>query len=136
MVNMAGHCAGSAPPRFFAKSLREAVDRVLAGASLYIRRSIILADPVCHMRFFMPAILPRLTEVESPSIGLGCMNLSHGYGQPVPEPEAQRALEEAFEMGYRHFDTATLYGATANERRSEEHTSELQSRGHLVCRLL
>src|SRR5690625_5840643 len=23
-----------------------------------------------------------------------------------------------------------------NERRSEEHTSELQSRGHLVCRLL
>ena len=64
----------------------------------------------------MPAILPRLTEVESPSIGLGCMNLSHGYGQPVPEPEAQRALEEAFEMGYRHFDTATLYGATANER--------------------
>ena len=64
----------------------------------------------------MPAILPRLTEVESPSIGLGCMNLSHGYGQPVPEPEALRALEEAFDMGYRHFDTATLYGATANER--------------------
>src|SRR5437870_7793030 len=25
---------------------------------------------------------------------------------------------------------------TAVERRSEEHTSELQSRGHLVCRLL
>lgn len=64
----------------------------------------------------MPAILPRLTEVQSPSIGLGCMNLSHGYGQPVPEPEALRALEEAFDMGYRHFDTATLYGATANER--------------------
>ena len=47
----------------------------------------------------MPAILPRLTEVQSPSIGLGCMNLSHGYGQPVPEPEALRALEEAFAMG-------------------------------------
>src|SRR5439155_11371309 len=29
------------------------------------------------------------------------------------------------------FDTAFTYG-----RRSEEHTSELQSRGHLVCRLL
>ena len=64
----------------------------------------------------MPAILPRLTEVESPSIGLGCMNLSHGYGQPVPEHEALRALEEAFDLGYRHFDTATLYGATANEQ--------------------
>lgn len=64
----------------------------------------------------MPTILPRLAEVHSPSIGLGCMNLSHGYGQPVPESEALRALEEAFDMGYRHFDTATLYGATANER--------------------
>src|SRR5690625_7105446 len=28
------------------------------------------------------------------------------------------------------------YGAYAAEVRSEEHTSELQSRGHLVCRLL
>lgn len=64
----------------------------------------------------MPTLLPRLKEVHSPSIGLGCMNLSHGYGQPVPEPEALRALEEAFDMGYRHFDTATLYGATANEQ--------------------
>src|SRR5437870_11151568 len=27
-------------------------------------------------------------------------------------------------------------GATATTSRSEEHTSELQSRGHLVCRLL
>src|SRR5437870_9081292 len=27
-------------------------------------------------------------------------------------------------------------GDTASSRRSEEHTSELQSRGHLVCRLL
>ena len=64
----------------------------------------------------MPTTLPRLKEVHSPSIGLGCMNLSHGYGKPVPEPEALRALEEAFAMGYRHFDTATLYGATANEQ--------------------
>ncbi len=58
----------------------------------------------------------RLKEVASPTIGLGCMNLSHGYGNPVPEAEAIRALEEAFEMGYRHFDTATLNGATAKER--------------------
>ncbi|QTP53487.1 aldo/keto reductase [Billgrantia sulfidoxydans] len=62
------------------------------------------------------SLFSRLKEVASPTIGLGCMNLSHGYGNPVPEPEALRALEEAFEMGYRHFDTATLYGATANER--------------------
>src|SRR5437870_10511446 len=36
--------------------------------------------------------------------------------------------------------TSTLFSSsispTASENRSEEHTSELQSRGHLVCRLL
>ncbi|GGY01949.1 oxidoreductase [Litchfieldella qijiaojingensis] len=64
----------------------------------------------------MPSVFSRLKEVASPTIGLGCMNLSHGYGSPVPESEALRALDEAFDIGYRHFDTATLYGATANER--------------------
>src|SRR5690625_6647061 len=32
--------------------------------------------------------------------------------------------------------SSRFFGLRAQERRSEEHTSELQSRGHLVCRLL
>ncbi len=64
----------------------------------------------------MPFFFNRLKEVASPAVGLGCMNLSHGYGNPLPEAEALRALDAAFDMGYRHFDTATLYGATANEQ--------------------
>src|SRR5690625_7036747 len=32
--------------------------------------------------------------------------------------------------------TAEIFGVDAAGNRSEEHTSELQSRGHLVCRLL
>lgn len=64
----------------------------------------------------MSGFYDRLKEVASPRIGLGCMNLSHGYGQYVPEEEGVKALNDAFEMGYRHFDTATLYGGTANER--------------------
>ncbi|MBF7054578.1 aldo/keto reductase [Halomonas sp. KAO] len=64
----------------------------------------------------MNPLIARLKAVSSPAIGLGCMNLSHGYGHSLSEAEGRRALEEAFEMGYRHFDTATLYGATANER--------------------
>lgn len=51
----------------------------------------------------------------TPNIGLGCMNLSHAYGSPVAEDVAIKALQEAFEMGYRHFDTATLYGGGKNE---------------------
>lgn len=50
-----------------------------------------------------------------PGIGLGCMNLSHAYGTPLTEDEAVRALRQAFDMGYRHFDTATLYGGGRNE---------------------
>jgi len=51
----------------------------------------------------------------TPGIGLGCMNLSHAYGSPLAEPEAIDALHAAFDMGYRHFDTATLYGGGRNE---------------------
>src|SRR5690625_7841084 len=32
--------------------------------------------------------------------------------------------------------TPTVVGPSSTRKRSEEHTSELQSRGHLVCRLL
>src|SRR5690625_5969438 len=57
------------------------------------------------------------------------------WGQPSPAPASdpwgQQSAQPAFgspgEAGY-----PGAVGAT----RSEEHTSELQSRGHLVCRLL
>lgn len=52
---------------------------------------------------------------DQPGIGLGCMNLSHAYGSPLSEADAVRALQAAFDLGYRHFDTATLYGGGANE---------------------
>lgn len=52
----------------------------------------------------------------TPKIGLGCMNLSHAYGTPVAEQQAIESLHKAFEMGYRHFDTATLYGGGKNEQ--------------------
>jgi len=43
------------------------------------------------------------------------MNFSHAYNTPVPEADALHALREAYEMGYRHFATATLYGGGKNE---------------------
>jgi aryl-alcohol dehydrogenase-like predicted oxidoreductase len=50
-------------------------------------------------------------------IGLGCMNLDHGYGPPVNEAEGERALLGALEAGYTLMDTATLYGGGLNEAR-------------------
>lgn len=49
------------------------------------------------------------------SIGLGCMNLSHAYGQPPTEQQASRLLLAAIDMGVDHFDTAALYGFGKNE---------------------
>lgn len=57
----------------------------------------------------------KLDLFRSSPIGLGCMNLSHAYNTPVAKVDAIHALREAYDMGYRHFDTATLYGAGQNE---------------------
>ncbi|OGB00380.1 MAG: aldo/keto reductase [Burkholderiales bacterium RIFCSPHIGHO2_12_FULL_69_20] len=48
-------------------------------------------------------------------IGLGCMNLSHAYGQPPPVEQAERLLLSALDRGVTLFDTAALYGFGANE---------------------
>lgn len=44
------------------------------------------------------------------------MNVSHAYSPPLPKEEAVAAIRQAYEMGYRHFDTATLYGGGNNEK--------------------
>lgn len=49
------------------------------------------------------------------SIGLGCMNLSHAYGQPPAFDDARALLERALALGVTLFDTAALYGFGANE---------------------
>jgi aryl-alcohol dehydrogenase-like predicted oxidoreductase len=51
----------------------------------------------------------------APPIGLGCMNLSHGYGTPPSAEAAERLLHAALEAGVTLFDTAALYGFGANE---------------------
>src|SRR5690625_5425119 len=50
---------------------------------------------------------------------------------------AESDPEEIAKVIQPYFEDTDLEMITASvERRSEEHTSELQSRGHLVCRLL
>jgi aryl-alcohol dehydrogenase-like predicted oxidoreductase len=56
-----------------------------------------------------------LAQAQVYPIGLGCMNLSHAYGQPPAPAAAAGVLLRAFELGVRHFDTAALYGFGANE---------------------
>ena len=49
------------------------------------------------------------------AIGLGCMELSHGYGTPPSPEDAARLLHRALDLGYDHLDTARVYGAGRNE---------------------
>jgi aryl-alcohol dehydrogenase-like predicted oxidoreductase len=60
--------------------------------------------------------MSKLEMLLNNPIGLGCMNMSHAYNTPVSDDEAIKGFREAFEMGYRHFDTATLYGGGKNEK--------------------
>src|SRR3712207_7068950 len=53
------------------------------------------------------------------------------YGEPRPEDEITVLHQHA-----GHGWTGFFQGACQEARRSEEHTSELQSRQYLVCRLL
>src|SRR3989449_5565726 len=106
------------------------------------------------------------SSLEVSALGLGCMGMSQSYGPAPDKQDLIALIHTAVERGVTFFDTAQVYGPFTNEelvgealapfrdqvviatkfghdfgpngdqRRSEEHTSELQSRLHLVCRLL
>jgi aryl-alcohol dehydrogenase-like predicted oxidoreductase len=49
------------------------------------------------------------------AIGLGCMGLSHAYGQPVDKQSGVALIRAAVERGVTFFDTAEVYGPYRNE---------------------
>src|SRR5690625_6191821 len=87
-------------------------------------------------------------------IGLGTVQFGMEYGisnqsGQTPPNEVSAILASFRKKGGNLIDTAIAYGSSeivlgnagvgefsVISKRSEEHTSELQSRGHLVCRLL
>ena len=53
--------------------------------------------------------------LEVSAIGLGCMGMSHAYGQPVSKQEGNSLIRAAVERGLTFFDTAEIYGPFTNE---------------------
>ena len=53
--------------------------------------------------------------LEVSAMGLGCMGLSHAYGQPTQRSEAIALIRAAVERGVTFFDTAEVYGPYTNE---------------------
>jgi aryl-alcohol dehydrogenase-like predicted oxidoreductase len=54
-------------------------------------------------------------NLEVSALGLGCMGLSSGYGQPVGKQEGISLIRSAVERGVTFFDTAEGYGPFTNE---------------------
>lgn len=49
------------------------------------------------------------------SIGLGCMGMSHGYGEPGNVDEMVKVIRATHDLGVDFFDTAECYGPYTNE---------------------
>ena len=63
----------------------------------------------------MPSSKRMLAGEPVSPVGLGCMSLSQSY-LPIPSRDsALRLLHRAIELGYKHFDTARVYGLGENE---------------------
>lgn len=48
-------------------------------------------------------------------VGLGCMGLSHAYGNAISEDNAVDFLKESFKTGYNFFDTAEVYAGKTDD---------------------
>src|SRR5690625_6267562 len=70
------------------------------------------------------------------------IEIANDYSMGFPEEIGFRAGTCTpflyYELNLERISSLTIHPTTFNSKafRSEEHTSELQSRGHLVCRLL
>lgn len=56
-----------------------------------------------------------LSGPEVSVIGLGCMNMSHGYGNNVERKDMIKFIHYALDHGVTMFDTAEMYGPFTNE---------------------
>src|SRR5439155_23665888 len=103
--------------------------------------SYIFHDPptpprLCHFFFFYD---PATTEIYTLSLHdalpISLEILRRGEGDRVHE-QVESAVECFADFAKHAHDVFVRANVALGHERSEEHTSELQSRGHLVCRLL
>ena len=61
-----------------------------------------------------------LSGLRVSAIGLGCMGMSHAYGEPADTHQMKELLAYAVDMGYAFFDTAEVYGTPDRPHHNEE----------------
>ncbi|MDO6746724.1 aldo/keto reductase [Gilvimarinus sp. 1_MG-2023] len=71
------------------------------------------------------------TGLQVDELGFGCAPLGNLY-QPVSDTEAADTLAAAWQLGFRHFDTAPHYGQGLSERRTGDALRHLQGRDYVL----
>ena len=62
----------------------------------------------------------KIGDLEVSAVGLGCMGMSHAYGEPADKKDMTELLAQAVDIGYTFFDTAEIYGTPDNPHENEE----------------
>lgn len=57
----------------------------------------------------------KIGNLKVSSVGLGCMGMSHAYGEKTSKKESAELIAKAIDMGVNFFDTAECYGPFENE---------------------
>lgn len=65
-------------------------------------------------------IFHELGNLKVSAVGLGCMGMSHAYGEPADKKEMSRLLVQAVDIGYTFFDTAEIYGTADDPNENEK----------------
>lgn len=65
------------------------------------------------------------TDLEVSTIGLGCMGMSHAYGNASTQKEAEELIGKAIELGCTFFDTAEIYGTADDPHHNENLLGEV-----------
>src|SRR5205809_3347823 len=121
LANPRGFCAG-------VERAIEIVERALElhGAPIYVRHEIV------HNKYVVEDLRAKgavfVEELDEVPVGATVIFSAHGVAKAV-RADAER-------RGLKVFDATCPLVTKVHVERSEEHTSELQSRLHLVCRLL
>lgn len=63
--------------------------------------------------------------LEVSALGLGCMGLSHAYGEAMNLREIREVIRTAVDLGYTFFDTAEVYGSEHDPHHNERMLGEI-----------
>ncbi|MCC8023843.1 MAG: aldo/keto reductase [Clostridium sp.] len=70
----------------------------------------------------------NLGKLEVGAVGLGCMGMTHAYGEPADEKKMIDLMHQAYDLGVTLFDTAECYTGT-NPDGSTAYNEELVGKG-------